>query len=222
MDNRNNPTSRVGGYGTQDTYGAGPGSHAAPAGHTGQHQGGYGGEPGYGGRSGLAAQSDLPPQPGYGAQSGHGAQPGYDAQPGGYSGSTNAGPHNSNLANKLDPRVDSDMDNRNDPASRVGGYGTQEGYKGQGTNPMPSSGHTTHHTTTTTHSQGGYGGDAGYGQPQGGYAGGAGGYNEPGYGSSATPGTGNAAQTAGKSLNLDMLIYRMNANNTQAHTIPTS
>ena len=26
--------------------------------------------------------------------------------------STNAGPHNSNVANKLDPRVDSDMDNR--------------------------------------------------------------------------------------------------------------
>jgi hypothetical protein len=28
-------------------------------------------------------------------------------------GSTNAGPHNSNLANKVDPRVDSDMDGRN-------------------------------------------------------------------------------------------------------------
>jgi len=28
----------------------------------------------------------------------------------GYSGSTNAGPHNSNIANKLDPRVDSDRD----------------------------------------------------------------------------------------------------------------
>jgi len=27
-------------------------------------------------------------------------------------GSTNAGPHNSNLVNKLDPRIDSDMDNR--------------------------------------------------------------------------------------------------------------
>lgn len=26
--------------------------------------------------------------------------------------STNAGPHDSNMANKLDPRVDSDMDNR--------------------------------------------------------------------------------------------------------------
>jgi len=31
---------------------------------------------------------------------------------GGISNSTNAGPHNSNLANKLDPRVDSDLDHR--------------------------------------------------------------------------------------------------------------
>jgi hypothetical protein len=30
-------------------------------------------------------------------------------------GSTNAGPHNSNLANKADPRVDSDLDGRNGP-----------------------------------------------------------------------------------------------------------
>lgn len=30
----------------------------------------------------------------------------------GYGGSSNAGPHGSNMANKLDPRVDSDMDNR--------------------------------------------------------------------------------------------------------------
>jgi hypothetical protein len=31
---------------------------------------------------------------------------------GGLSNSTNAGPHDSNLANKLDPRVDSDLDGR--------------------------------------------------------------------------------------------------------------
>jgi len=31
---------------------------------------------------------------------------------GGISNSTNAGPHNSNAANKLDPRVDSDLDGR--------------------------------------------------------------------------------------------------------------
>ncbi|KIW57077.1 hypothetical protein PV05_05678 [Exophiala xenobiotica] len=37
-------------------------------------------------------------------------------------GSTNAGPHNSNAANKLDPRVDSDLDHRENPGSSVGGY----------------------------------------------------------------------------------------------------
>lgn len=38
-------------------------------------------------------------------------------------GSTNAGPHSSNAANKLDPRVDSDLDNRG-PAMASGGFGS--------------------------------------------------------------------------------------------------
>jgi hypothetical protein len=42
-------------------------------------------------------------------------------------GSTNAGPHKSNLGNAMDPRVDSDMDNRGNPASNVGGTGA--GYR---------------------------------------------------------------------------------------------
>lgn len=42
-------------------------------------------------------------------------------------GSTNAGPHNSNLANKLDPRVDSDMD-----GSRNMGAASNTGVTGQG------------------------------------------------------------------------------------------
>ncbi|KAK5070065.1 hypothetical protein LTS08_001241 [Lithohypha guttulata] len=46
-------------------------------------------------------------------------------------GSTNAGPHNSNIANKLDPRVDSDFDHRENPGSIVGGYG-----KGQAQGPF--------------------------------------------------------------------------------------
>jgi len=47
--------------------------------------------------------------------------------------STNQGPHSSNMANKLDPRVDSDRDHRHDPTSRVGGYGqTQDPYAGTG------------------------------------------------------------------------------------------
>jgi len=37
---------------------------------------------------------------------------GYTGTTGGLSNSTNAGPHNSNLANKVDPRVDSDLDGR--------------------------------------------------------------------------------------------------------------
>ena len=43
-------------------------------------------------------------------------------------GSTNVGPHSSNLANKLDPLADSDMDHRNNPTSAMGsarsGYGS--------------------------------------------------------------------------------------------------
>ncbi|KAK5271688.1 hypothetical protein LTR99_001155 [Exophiala xenobiotica] len=37
-------------------------------------------------------------------------------------GSTNAGPHNSNAANKLDPSVDSDLDGRENPGTIIGGY----------------------------------------------------------------------------------------------------
>jgi hypothetical protein len=41
---------------------------------------------------------------------------------GGISHSTNAGPHNSNLANKVDPRVDSDLDGRgNRTGAHTGG-----------------------------------------------------------------------------------------------------
>lgn len=42
---------------------------------------------------------------GHGITTGHGTH-------GGISNSTNAGPHNSNAANKVDPRVDSDLDGR--------------------------------------------------------------------------------------------------------------
>jgi hypothetical protein len=50
---------------------------------------------------------------------------------GGLSSSTNAGPHNSNLANKLDPRVDSDLDgrgNRHGAATRGGAFGASGSY----------------------------------------------------------------------------------------------
>lgn len=67
----------------------------------------------------------------------------------------------SNIANKADPRIDSDRDNRNDPTSRVGGYGTQGTHTGTGTGTGAGYGttgvtgtHGTHGTTTGT--SGGY------------------------------------------------------------------
>jgi hypothetical protein len=52
---------------------------------------------------------------------------------------SNAGHHQSNLANKLDPRVDSDMDHRANPSSHVGIQGQGAGgYGGVGsTNAGP-------------------------------------------------------------------------------------
>lgn len=67
------------------------------------------------------------------------------------------------MANKADPRIDSDFDNRNDPTSRVGGYGTQ--------------GQSTH---TGTHA-GGIGGTH-----TGTHAGGVGGTTGAGYGTTGT------------------------------------
>eukprot|EP00249_Psilotum_nudum_P026041 c31392_g1_i1 orf=1-303(-) len=42
--------------------------------------------------------------------------------------SDNYGSHSSKLANKADPMVDSDLDGRNDPSSRVGGVGNTQQY----------------------------------------------------------------------------------------------
>lgn len=155
MDNRNDPTSRTGGYGTQENYGV-SGANPTPS---------SGGQYGTTGHSGLGSTGHTTGTTGTSGIGSTGAHH-----------STNAGPHNSNIMNKVDPRVDSDMDNRNDPTSRTGGYGTQENYGAKGANPMPGSSghHTTGHTTTGT----GYAGDSSYS-------------------SSATPGSGNAASTAG-------------------------
>lgn len=58
---------------------------------------------------------------------------GYTGTAGALSGSTNAGPHDSNLANKLDPRVDSDLDGR---GSRYGAVaGGNSGAPGSHTTP---------------------------------------------------------------------------------------
>jgi len=56
---------------------------------------------------------------------------------GGISNSTNAGPHDSNVANKLDPRVDSDLDstgNRHGASTRSGAFGVS------GSHATPGSG----------------------------------------------------------------------------------
>lgn len=55
---------------------------------------------------------------------------------GGLSNSTNAGPHNSNLANKVDPRVDSDLDGRgNRHGANTGGI-----FGASGSHATPGSG----------------------------------------------------------------------------------
>jgi hypothetical protein len=70
---------------------------------------------------------------------------------GGTHGSTNAGPHNSNLLNQADPRVDSDRDGR----SGLGGvgHGTTAGHTGaHGT--TGTYGATGAHGTSGTHNDG--------------------------------------------------------------------
>ncbi|KAI9753741.1 MAG: hypothetical protein M4579_005032, partial [Chaenotheca gracillima] len=65
-----------------------------------------------------------------GAHSGPtGAHAGPTGTSAGYNNSTNAGPHNSNLVNKADPRVDSDLDNR---GTHNAGYGNTAGHTGAG------------------------------------------------------------------------------------------
>jgi len=203
----------------------------APVHHSTTTSGGYGSNTGYGNEpvhnSNLANKLDprvdstTAGQSGYGqsgvGQSGYGESgighssghtgAGYGNT--GYSGSTNAGPHDSNITNKLDPRVDSDRDNRSDPTSRVGGYGNQDNYGSTGTGLGHSSGN-----TGIGHSGAGYGatdtgighssghtgvGQTGYGQT--GHTGQSGlgqsGYGNDQYGSSNTPGSGNADKTAG-------------------------
>jgi len=91
-----------------------------------------------------------------------------------------SGPHNSNVLNKLDPRVDSDRDNRANPASHTGGLGnTHAGQHdphvsrgnnfgtGDNTGTARTFGTTTHNTThlpgsgnTNTHTAGPHNSDA--------------------------------------------------------------
>lgn len=127
-DNRGDPTSRVGGYGGQDNYG----SSTRGPGHQSGAQTGYGGQDTYGSSTGgQGLGSSTTTGAGYGGQENYQQQaPGHDSTTtsgAGYgSSTTSTGPHNSSMMNKMDPRVDSDRDNRGNPTSRVGGYGDQD------------------------------------------------------------------------------------------------
>lgn len=84
----------------------------------------------------------------YGTTGTHGTTGGLGSNTGAYGNtSTNAGPHDSNLANKADPRIDSDRDHRGNPTS--GGLGSNTGaYGSTGT-------HGTHGTTGSHNVTGG-------------------------------------------------------------------
>ena len=162
-DGRNNPTSRTGGLGqTQTGYGQDP-TVGAPTTESAVGQpggglrndatgiGGYGhNQPDYGTNDPTTGISGTPA----GASAVHKTPASQYDNP----RSANEGPHKSNLMNKMDPRVDSDRDNRNDPTSRAGGYGqTQTGYGNTGYDSgntgygQPTTGHgnvPAHHSTT--------------------------------------------------------------------------
>jgi len=73
-----------------------------------------------------------------GTQTGNSGLTGNTGTTGGISNSTNAGPHNSNLANKVDPRVDSDLSST---GNRHGAHTHGGGILGSsGTHATPGSG----------------------------------------------------------------------------------
>jgi hypothetical protein len=104
-----------------------------------------------GGAFGTTSRRD---DTGYGTSNvGHatsGYNTGYGSGMGQNTGSTNAGPHNSGLVNKVDPRVDSDMDRANTRMSRDSGYNTQHtsGYS----NPTSNTGYGSSNTASGPHS----------------------------------------------------------------------
>ncbi|KAI1630374.1 putative period circadian protein [Exophiala viscosa] len=186
LDHRGNPTSHIGGHGTSHTtggYGTGVGTTGASTtagphnssalnkadpridsdldhrGNPTSHVGGHGTShttTGYGTGAGTTGTTTT-------------------------GTSASAGPHNSKLLNKLDPRVDSDLDHRGNPTSAAGGYSQGAGYGAAGATGITGTtgtGHHSHHhghghhgqapihdQTTTGHtgvgSHTGYGGNSG-------------------------------------------------------------
>jgi len=158
-----NDVDRRGGYGNETQYGSNTGTGYGTTGHTG-HSTNTGPH-----SSNLANKADPridsdhdgradPTSRVGGYGSNDPTQYGHSTGTSGY-GSTNTGPHSSNLANKADPRIDSDRDGRADPTSRVGGYGSND--------PTQYGGHSGGYDTTGrtggygTETSGGYGSGAG-------------------------------------------------------------
>jgi hypothetical protein len=131
------PTGGMGQTGTHGSSGLGSTTHGSTGvGHTGTH-----GTTGTG-ASGLSSGTGA----GFGgATTGHAGGPGNP-------NSSNAGPHSSNMANKADPRVDSNLDG----SRTMGGNQTGAGYGS---------------TTTGSGIGGTHGGYGGPGNPQSGNAG---------------------------------------------------
>jgi len=91
-----------------------------------------------------------------GAHSGTGAGYGGNTGTGGYGSSNTAGPHSSNLANKADPRVDSDLDGSRNMGAHSG---TGAGYATTGTHGGNGLGQGTHNTAqgAGSHAHAGHG-----------------------------------------------------------------
>ncbi|KAK4949857.1 hypothetical protein LTR10_011699 [Elasticomyces elasticus] len=150
LDHRGNPTSHVGGHGTSQTTG-GYGTGVGTTGHSttaGPHNSSVMN------KADPRVDSDLDhrgnPTSHVGGQGTSHTTTGYGTGAGttgttSTGTSTNAGPHNSNLLNKLDPRVDSDRDHRGNPTSAAGGYSQGAGYGAAGATGVTGTTGTSHH-----------------------------------------------------------------------------
>jgi hypothetical protein len=95
----------------------------------------------------------------YGTTGTHNTTTGTGVHSSGVHGSTNAGPHSSNLANKADPRVDSDLDRGHNAGLHSGTHTTGTGLTGSHGTTGVSGTHGTHttgtglgsHNTSTNH-----------------------------------------------------------------------
>lgn len=118
---------------------------------------------------------------------------GYGSSTGGYGSttgsSTTAGPHSSNLANKADPRVDSDLDGKRGVGSTTGTSGTTGAY---GSSTGTTSGYGSSSGTT-----GEYGSGVGTGSTSGGYGSNTGTHSGTGYNDTTSSTTGSGSTTAG-------------------------